>query len=156
MTSFSLIGLYWTCMCRNWRWMREFYITFAKGSAQKTERDHSNEVTGRKCLKFTPIPWFLPFRPLCVKIFRNFNPLPSESVISVPSLYCVGFPVSQWLTVPSVSAIATPYRIFAVCHVGLMLRSDWPVHKNTSLLWLPTNVTHVSGIRIFLIFFAYF
>ena len=65
-------------------------------------------------------------------------------------------PYAQWLAVHSVSPVATPNRIFAVCHVGLMLCPDWSVYKNTSLLWLSTNVTHVSGIRIFLTFFAYF
>ena len=37
---------------------------------------------------------------------------------------------------------------------SVTLWSDRSVYKNTSLLWLSPNVTHVSGIRIFLIFFC--
>ena len=48
-----------------------------------------------------------------------------------------------WLAVASISPIATPYHIFALCFIGLMLGSDWSVHRNVSILWLPMNVTHV-------------
>ena len=46
---------------------------------------------------------------------------------------------------------------FRILHfIWFMLRSDWSVYRNTSLLWLSMNVRHVFGIRIFLIFFANF
>ena len=56
---------------------------------------------------------------------------------------------AQRLALASISTVEKPYRIFALCFIGLMLCSDWSVHKNTSLLWLVTNVTHVCDIRIF-------